>query len=443
MSEERYIAVIEISSSKIIGAVARTRGVGELDVIAVEQEKGVESVRYGVIKNLEETSLRVSRVIDRLQSRPSVAPRKISSVYVGLSGRSVRSITAEATLQLPDDTEITDQILDRLKGDALSSGIDVSLELIDAIPRYYIVGGQSTVSPKGAVGNSIKGVYDLIVCRPEIKRNITRVISDKLNIGIKGVVVTALACGHLILSTEEKRLGCILVDMGAETTTVTIYKDGHLRYFETIPLGGRNITRDLTTLSLLEERAEEIKLSSGNAIASDKHSTLNLNGVKFSDVSNLIVARAEEIVANVIEQIEYAGLKEKDLPAGIVLIGGASNLNGMLELMTDYSGLGVRKGKLPAYVKINDTKVSTHESLQTISVLYAAATNGTGDCLSMPEKRELPSNGDDDNYDEPEEKVSKKEPKRQDKTNKLFNKWRAKISNLFANPEEDESDIID
>lgn len=146
---------------------------------------------------------------------------------------------------------------------------------------------------------------------PSLKRNITRVIKDKLGIDALGFVVTSLATGHLILTDQEKALGCMMVDMGAETTTVSIYRHKALCYLATLPFGGRHITRDLQSLSLLEERAEEIKITSGCAIAPDNPSTLNLNGIKVADVINLTVARSEEIVANITEQIAYAQLKEK------------------------------------------------------------------------------------------------------------------------------------
>ena len=164
-------------------------------------------------------------------------------------------------INLPDDTEINDDILRRLRDQALSTAIDSSLEVVDAIPRVYMVGKSETRSPKGAIGNKIHATFDLIVCRPELRRNLQRTISDKLDININGFVVTALSTAQVLLTSEEKRLGCMLVDMGAETTTVSIYKDGSLRYFATLPMGGRNITRDITSLSLLEERAEDIKIT--------------------------------------------------------------------------------------------------------------------------------------------------------------------------------------
>ena len=280
IDQERYIAAVEVSSSKIVAAVGKISPDGQLEVIAVEQEKGVEAVRYGIIQNLEETSMKIARIINRLEQRPALAHRRITGLYVALSGRSLRSIATEVSMPLPDDTEINEDILRRLRDNALHTPIDSSLEVVDAVPRIYRLGKTDTHSPKGMIANSIRATFDLIVCRPELKRNLMRTISDKLGIKVSGFVVTALATGHLILSDEQKRLGCMLADMGAETTTVTIYKGGYLRYFATLPLGGRNITRDITSLNLLEEKAEETKITSGQAIPNDSPSTLNINGIK-------------------------------------------------------------------------------------------------------------------------------------------------------------------
>lgn len=439
MSEERYIAAIEISSSKIVAAVGRTAGNGGLEVLAVEQEKGVDSVRYGVIQNLEETSIRAARIIDRLERRTGIAPRKIKGLYVGLSGRSLRSISTEVALTLPEGTEITDEILTRLRNEAKRAAIDNTLEVIDAVPRVFRVGKAETHSPKGAVGNSIQATYDLIVARPELKRNLYRTIPDKLGIDIEGVVVTALATGHLILTPDEKRLGCMFVDMGAETTTVTIYRKGYLRYFATLPFGGRNITRDLTSLNILEESSEDIKITSGRAIPRETSSNLNLNGLKFSDVSNIVVARSEEIVANIVEQIEYAGLKETDLPGGIVCIGGASKLQGMEELLALKSNLPVRRGKLPNYVQLDEVKTSSYDCEEVVSVLYVGATLSEKECLEIPERQELPATGTIPVQEEPAQ--TEKAPKEQ-KGRGWMKILGDKVTQLFGNPDDD-SDIME
>lgn len=439
---DRYIVAVEISSSKIIASVGITSGEGNLDVIAVEQETGVEAVRYGMIQNLEETSVKLARLLARLEQNPKISPKKIKGVYVGLNGRSLKSISVDVDRNLPDDTEIDGDIIDSLKTEALRTAIDNTLEVVDAVPRTYRVGKTETHSPKGMIGNRIEGTFDLIVCRPELKRNIMRTIVDKLGLQIEGFVVTALAYGHLILTPDEKRLGCMLVDMGAETTTVTIYKDGCLQYFATIPLGGRNITRDITSLNVLEEHAENIKLQSGKAIVSDSASSLNLNGLKLSDVNNLVVARSEEIVANIVEQMEYAGLNESNLPAGIVCIGGASRLPDMMELIRIQSNLPVRRGELPKYVVVNDVKAAKMEYIEVVSVMYAGATLSDRECLETPATETVPKLGKGKGIpaQEPEPAPAREEaPKRRG----IFGNFKTRISEIFKSPADDDSDLID
>ena len=438
---ERYIAAIEVSSSKIVAAIGKTKGTGNLDVIAVESEPTAEGgVRYGIIQNLEETSTAVARLFSRLEQRPSVHPKKIKSVIVGLGGRSLKNITKEVSLSLPEDTEINDDILSRLQDQALHSAIDNTLEVVDAVPRVFKIGNEETSSPKGMIGNHISGIFDLIVCRPELKRNIRRTITDKLHLDVDGFVVTAMATGHLILTPEEKRLGCMLVDMGAETTTVTIYQKGALHYFATIPLGGRNISRDIASLGAVDAKAEEIKITAGNALPENTDSNLIINGLKISEISNHIVARSEEIVANIIAQIEYAGIKDADLQGGIIGIGGGFRLKGLLELLEMESGISVRKGTLPEYVRIEDPRSNVVEIAEVASVLYAGATLSDKESLTMPEKSAMPVNGvlPLEEVEEPQVKPEDQKPKKS-----FFQKVGKTLGNMFGGSEDDDTELLD
>ena len=440
---ERYIAAIEVSTSKIVAAIGKTKGAGSLDIVAVEHEATAEGgVRYGIIQNLEETSSSVLRLFSRLEQRSTIHPRKIKSVIVGLGGRSLKNITKEVSLSLPEDTEITDDILERLHEQAIHSAIDNTLEVVDAVPRVFKVGNSQTSSPKGMVGNFISGIFDLIVCRPELKRNIRRTITDKLHLEVDGFVVTAMATGHLILSPEEKRLGCMLVDMGAETITVTIYQKGALHYFATIPMGGRNISRDIASLGVVDAKAEEIKITSGNALAEANVPNLNINGLKLSDISNLVVARSEEIIANIIAQIEYAGIKDSDLQGGIVCIGGGFRMKGLLELLEMESGIAVRRGTLPEYVRIEDSRANGVEIAEVASVLYAGATLSNKESLYMPERPVMPPNGVLPLETE-EDKTEKKSEKPHKPKESFFSNIGKKLGNLFSGNEDDDTELLD
>lgn len=447
MKTDRYVAALEISSSKITGAVGLTREGGQLDVLAVETERTEESVRYGLIQNPEEAAMRIRRVIEKLQRKPEVAPRRISGVYVGLSGRSLHSVTSEQSMHLAEETEISDSILDRLRDKALGSMVDSQLEVIDAVPRSFKIGKTETLQPKGLIGHDIAATYDIIVSRPELRRNITRTLSEKLGIRNEGFVVTAMATGHLLLSNDEKRLGCILVDFGAETTTISIYKYGHLQFFNTLPLGGRNITRDLTSLSLLEERAEDIKKTSGNALAGEATSSVNVNGLRLSDVNNIVVARAEEIVANIIATIEYAGLEEKDLPGGFVCIGRASKLNGLLELLANKSDLPVRRAQLPPFIRMEEMRHPIDEMLQLACILYEGASTGEAECLEMPARESLPANGEpiepDDvpTHDEDTPRDERQRQRSRQRSNGFLGRIKRGISEYFKPDDDGDSEI--
>ncbi len=384
MATDRYIAALEISSSKVIGAVGAIGKSGQLEILAIEQEKSTDSVRYGQIQNIEETSNLINFVLERLERRPNITPREITGVYVGLSGRSLKSIEKEVTMTLPDETEITDTIIDRLRSKALEADIDNSLEIVDAVPRIFTVDRTETHRPKGMVGSQIKAIYDLIVARPAIQNNLKRVISDRLGLDLKGVIVTPIAVGDIVLNEHEKKLGCMLVDIGAETTSVTIYTRGNLVYYATLPFGGRNITLDLKALNVIEDKAEELKVTFGNAIAPAVPSQEMVGPHRLAEISNYVVARAEEIVANIVEQVRYAGLTEKDIPEGIVLCGGGARLNGMMELIGKFTGLKIRMATSPGGIRMSDINSQGMESLQVTAILYEGSKKSEDECLQIP-----------------------------------------------------------
>lgn len=440
MNTPRYVAAIEVSSSKVIGTIGKIDSDGKLNIITTEEEKSVECVRYGIVQNVEETATRIRRILNLLERHSEISPRKVTGLYIGISGRSLRSIPTEVDIQLSSETIIDETIVKRLREKAITKAIDSSLEVIDAVPRSYTIGHTTTKDPIGNLGSSIKATFDLIVCRPQIKRNITRInLADRYNIHTHGFIVTPLAAGALIPTDSEKQLGCMLVDMGAETTTITIYKDSNLNYLATLPLGSRNITRDITKLNLLEESAEETKIQSGNALASSNTAELNIHGVDSAKISNIIVARCEEIVVNIIEQINYAGLKKDDIPGGIILIGGGSQLNNMAELIRSISNLQVRAGQLPASQITYSGRRPSVEAMEVISVLHAAATHSDAECLTMPKPENLPTY---ENVDDVTPETEPKEKKHQRKSSFFEGIGNRLKSILTPGEDDDDSDLM-
>lgn len=382
----RYIVAFEIGSSKIRGAVGVVDNSGVVDVIAVEEEKLTDRVRYGCIQNVDVANA-IDTVVERLQAYPAVEPRTITGVYVGLGGRSLTSTMVDVSMQLPVETEITEPIITELKKRAAAT-TDPDRDTVDVVPVRFTVDNKTQTSPVGTFGQSLSARATVLSCSPQIKRILRRVITDRLGLNINGYITRPLAEAAMVLTEDERRLGCMFVDFGAETTTVSVYRGGAPVYVATLPIGSRNITLDLIALNYIEERAEEIKKVSGNALAVDaaRRGKGYAEGIDYTDINNYVHARADEIVANIIAQIEYAGVTAADLPGGIVIVGGGARLRGFNELLQQQSKLPVRQGVPSASVRITDGSIHGTEMVDVISVLVAASRMPEAECLThMPE----------------------------------------------------------
>ena len=160
---------------------------------------------------------------------------------------------------------------------------------------------------------------------------------------------------NAVLTESERRSGCALIDFGADTTTISVYKNNILRFLTVLPLGGNSITRDITTLQMEEEEAERLKKAYGDALYEEdpeqEEATCKLDDdsrtIKVADLNNIIEARAEEIITNVWNQVQLSGFEDK-LLAGIILTGGAANLKNLDEMLRKRSKVEkIRMAKLP------------------------------------------------------------------------------------------------
>ena len=389
MTKSPYIVAVEIGSSKIKGAVGHVDPSGTLIVKGIEEEhQHPNYVRYGCVQNVKEVANELNRVITKLNNR--ISPSKVSAVYLGVGGRSLKTTSDTLHLSLAEDTEVTNEMVEKLLGRATVTAPDT--EKLEVVPMEYIVNGKSQGTDSvGQLAHELAAKVNIVTCRSQILRNLQMSINEKLNLAINGYIVRPMAMADLVLTNEEKSLGVLLADCGAETTTVAIYRGGVLVYLATLPLGSRHITRDLTKMSLTEDRAEDIKRSIGNARPEDVRgdSAEDADRLRYNTV---IAARTAEIVANIVAQIGYAGLTGNDLPSGIVIVGGGSMLKGFAETLSQISTLSVRRGALPPSVKMLGSKISTTEDLDVISLLYnLSLRDSLTPCTTDPEPAPQPA----------------------------------------------------
>jgi len=387
--EQKYIVAFEIGSSCIKGAIATTDDTeggpaGRVNILAVETEQLVDKVRYGCVENPGDVAACVTNICHRLQNIPGVAPRAIKEAYVGISGRSLSSTPHEVERDFHTEVEISRRIVDELMAQAARHTI-ADKEIVAVEPGMFMLDAQSSFDPVGMFGHVLSATVSLVACKPKIRNNIRRVFNERCALNIAGFIVTPLAMGAQLLTFEERRLGVMLVDFGAETTTVSIYREGVMVYLATIPMGSRNITRDITSLNCLEERAEEIKKAVGNAMPPvTDGNPLVTDGLDNSEINNIVAARADEIISNIFEQINYAGLKPEQLPAGIVVTGGGSRLRGFNDLLSKQTHLKTRQATVGTGVNIVGNGFNANDALDVISILGDAALMNPVECTMMP-----------------------------------------------------------
>lgn len=383
-TEITFVVAVEIGSSEITGVVAKRHN-GKTSVVAAESTKSTNSVRYGRIFNVQDVSTRVKEILQRLENNSAMAGRKITKVFFNLGGRSLTTVHATGAFELPDEIEITSEAMERLKRDAVM-GLSTDKEILDAVPRKFFVNNKEVDNLVGTFGRSIRGDFTVIVCAHDNKRNLQRLKLDSTEGESAGrtlervYMLRPLIEADMVLTPSDRELGCVLLDVGAETTTMSIYKENALQYISTLPLGSRNITRDLmTALSITEDRAELLKFSHAAAAAETSGNT-EIDPQQ-REINNFVHARVGELIANITYRIDAAGYKSSDLPAGIIVIGRGAKLKRFKRVLSEETRMKVRPGTADNSISVYEpSRIDPDESIDVLALVKAAFQTERPEC---------------------------------------------------------------
>ncbi len=369
MEQYQYIVALEIGSSKIVGALAEKSQSGVVILNRLVEEKMINCVHHGTVRNVENVKSSIARILKNISDS---IDGHVTQVYVGVSGLSLHSEVSEVNRSLDSTKPITSDIIENIIRDASRNTVK-NYETIDVVPRTIYVDKNETKIPVGQIGSSIKVKVNLIVAKSAVKTNLTHVMSTSYGIGVKKYFVTPLVTGECVLSDSERSLGCMLVDLGAETSTVSIYKDDALVYLVTLPLGGRNLTLDIKNgCNVLEETAERVKQNISNPLDPQSVDAFTIEGVTSNEAAGYIAARTGEIIANIDKQFDYAGVTKEDIRS-IVLIGGGSQLQGIVQKMAEVTKLKVSLGQAPKSLSIRDQRYNRPEYYALLSIVAKSA----------------------------------------------------------------------
>ena len=383
---KKYIVAVDLGSTHITGAAGHRDDAGRFVVDAVEIVESKDAIKRGRIINVSDVAFKLSQIFRRLETR--ISPSKIGKAYVGVSGQSVRSIDFPIVRTISLESPIDETLLADLESEARGRVLENNLVIFDVIPGEFRVDGRSTQDPCGQYGSEVRASYRLIVGNEIHKRNIDKAF-EQANMPIAGYICTAHAAAAAVLSVEERRQGCVLLDFGAETTTLSLYKDGYFLSTITIPLGGNNITRDICSLHVKESEAEAIKKAYQPQTDASQPVDWDMKDYYFdftaAEIEEVITARLGEIVANVKAQL--AGADARTFSSGITLIGGGSLIKGLKPLLSKETSLDVCQGTL-LNVSLPQS-VNGMASVQAIGLLLL----GHEICAAVPvvERKEEPA----------------------------------------------------
>lgn len=379
-----FIVAIELGSSVFRGIAGKKNLDGSITVQALVKEDATQCIRKGVVNNIDKTATCLKNIVAKLSK---AMKQNISHVYVGVGGQSVRSVRNVIVKDLPTETIVDGDIVDGLMDS--NRGMDYpDLEILNVVTQEYKVGNQYVVDPVGIKGTRLEGNFLNIAQRKLFYSNLNEAF-DKAGIAIAEIFPAPLVLADNVLTESEKRGGCVLVDLGADTTTVSVYHKSLLRHLAVIPLGGNNVTKDITALKMEEREAELLKLKHGSAYTEiadiDPALTYSIDGertIESKQLIELVEARVEEIVQNVWHQVpaEYVS----KLLGGIILTGGGSNMKNIELAFKKYTHMDkIRKARfVNLAIKSNIDDIKKHDI--TLNTIISLLAKGDMNCAGGP-----------------------------------------------------------
>lgn len=379
MAAKDYIVAIELGSSKVTG-IAGTKNVdGSINVAAVVKEDSSSFIRRGVVYNIDKTAQCIQRIIQQLQTQIKL---EITKVYVGVGGQSLRSIKNVVHKDLMPNTKVTDIIVDDMM-DTNRGKVYAEKQILETVQQEYKVDNQYIVDPVGIQCSRLDGNFLNILQRESFYNSLYKCF-EIVGVEIADTIIAPLALADSVLTEPEKRSGCALVDIGASTTTVSVYTKNYLRHLIVIPLGSNNITKDIASLQIEESEAETLKLKHASAFTepNDIDDTLEMplnaeRNVAVSKFINIVEARLEEIIKNVYYQISEF---EDKLLGGVILTGGGSNMQNIAKAFTYHTN--IEKVRIASFVtQTINTPIAKDGTMNTILSLLI---KGDQNCVGGP-----------------------------------------------------------
>lgn len=347
--DKNLIVALDIGTSKIACLVGELNDEDTIEVIGFGSYPS-RGLKKGVVVNIESTVQSIQRAVEEAEL---MAGCDIHSAITGIAGSHIRSLNSHGIVAIRD-REVHQSDVDRVIDAAKAVAIPADQKILHILPQEFIVDAQEGVrEPVGMSGVRLEAKVHIVTGAVSAAQNISKCLR-RCGLHVGDIILEQLASSHAVLSEDEKELGVCLVDIGGGTTDVAVFTDGAIRHTAVIPIAGDHVTNDVAVaLRTPTQSAEQIKIKHGACIAStiDPADMIQVPSVAKRPpkqvsrraLAEVIEARYEELFALVVAELRRSGFEEL-VTSGIVLTGGASNMQGAIELAESAFRMPVRLG---------------------------------------------------------------------------------------------------
>ncbi len=359
MMSNKYIA-IDFGSSKISALAAEVNPDRTLHVLAYET-KPSDDVKYGIISQVSGAAFKVSELLKLIQNSSKI--NDIGQVSVSIGAKTMKVIKVGVHRSVGASGTVSDLLIEELRKECERKVVKDAFVVFDIIPLYYELDGRRTDEPLNKNAKQISAFYSVVYGHNLITDGVDRCM-ERTGILVEHSSVSVEALSAAVLDEKLREDGCALINFGAHTTTLAIYKNDILQQMIVVPLGGENITKDIEELGINHQYAERLKCITGFALVCKVDNPVLVEipsvdpdkpHVKISTqfLATIIESRIEEIIQPLLDAIRNY---DEPLDAGIIITGNASKMKCLVELIAQKSGLNVQIGDHSEWLSLKTDK---------------------------------------------------------------------------------------
>src|SRR5690554_1790958 len=345
--DKRMIVGLDIGTSKVVAIVGEVGVDGDIEIVGIGSHPS-KGMKKGVVVNIESTVQSIQRAVEEAEL---MAGCQIHSAYVGIAGSHIRSLNSNGIVAIRY-REVYASDLERVIDAAQAVAIPADQKILHILPQEYVIDNQEGIKePLGMSGVRLEAKVHLVTCAVNAAQNIEKCIR-RCGLEVEEIILEQLASSYAVLTADEKELGVCMVDIGGGTTDMAIFTEGAIRHTSVIPIAGDQVTNDIAmAFATPTQHAEEIKGGYACALAqlAGGHESIKVPSVgdrpprelSRQALAEVVEPRYEELFSLIQAELRRSGYEEM-IPAGIVLTGGTSRMEGAVELAEEVFHMPVR-----------------------------------------------------------------------------------------------------